>query len=118
MGNASQKHSLRDKPQRLGEKLRRIRDWHDLSQREMLDYLGYPEYHHAFISMWERGYREPPFIVLLRYARSVNVSTDVLIDDALDLALPANNRSVKRSETKPRVKGTKQKRKPPPQRTK
>jgi len=38
------------------------------------------------ISGYELGTREPPLPVLLRYARLVGVSTDVLIDD--DLVLP------------------------------
>jgi transcriptional regulator with XRE-family HTH domain len=37
------------------------------------------------ISEYERGKREPPLLVLLKYARLVKVSTDVLIDDKLDL---------------------------------
>jgi hypothetical protein len=43
------------------------------------------------ISRFETGTREPPYIVLLRYARVAGVSTDVLIDDDLDLSekLPA-----------------------------
>jgi len=38
------------------------------------------------ISGYELGTREPTLSVLLRYARLVGVSTDVLIDD--DLVLP------------------------------
>lgn len=39
----------------------------------------------------ERGEREPPLKLLLAYARMVGVSTDVLIDDDLDIPkkLPA-----------------------------
>jgi transcriptional regulator with XRE-family HTH domain len=37
------------------------------------------------ISAYELGEREPPLDVLLKYARCVGVSTDVLIDDELDL---------------------------------
>jgi transcriptional regulator with XRE-family HTH domain len=35
--------------------------------------------------MFEHGEREPTLIVLLRYARVAGVSTDILIDDDLDL---------------------------------
>ena len=38
------------------------------------------------VSEYEAGLREPNLIVLLRYARLVNVSTDVLIDDSLGLS--------------------------------
>jgi len=37
------------------------------------------------ISEYERGKREPPLLVLLKYARLAGVSTDVLIDDKLKL---------------------------------
>ncbi len=38
------------------------------------------------ISEYERGVREPPLPILLRYARLAGVPTEVLIDD--ELALP------------------------------
>jgi transcriptional regulator with XRE-family HTH domain len=37
------------------------------------------------LSAFERGLRQPPLVVLLKYARCVGISTDVLIDDELDL---------------------------------
>jgi transcriptional regulator with XRE-family HTH domain len=37
------------------------------------------------ISEYERGIREPPLPILLRYARLAAVPTEVLIDDDLDL---------------------------------
>jgi transcriptional regulator with XRE-family HTH domain len=37
------------------------------------------------ISEYERGKREPPLLVLLKYARLAGVSTDVLIDDKLNV---------------------------------
>jgi transcriptional regulator with XRE-family HTH domain len=37
------------------------------------------------ISDYERGEREPPLPILLRYARLAGVPTEVLIDDELDL---------------------------------
>jgi transcriptional regulator with XRE-family HTH domain len=82
----------RPRLKRLPEKLRQIRDRLGLSQTEMLHRLGVEDlitYHQ--ISRFESGTREPPYIVLLRYARVVGISTDVLIDDELDLPqkLPA-----------------------------
>jgi hypothetical protein len=42
------------------------------------------------------GTREPSLPTLLKYARSVGISTDVLIDDEIDLPtdLPANQKSL------------------------
>lgn len=79
----------------LPKKLRQIRDSLGLSQTGMLHQLGVEDlitYHQ--ISRFESGTREPPYIVLLRYARVVGVSTDVLIDDELDLPvkLPVKKR--------------------------
>lgn len=76
----------REKPARLGEKLVQIRSTLGLSQNELLGRLGLTErLNRDDISKYERGVREPSLLVLLRYARAVNVSTDVLIDDELDL---------------------------------
>ena len=37
------------------------------------------------ISRFETGQREPSLLMLLEYARLAGISTDVLIDDKLDL---------------------------------
>jgi transcriptional regulator with XRE-family HTH domain len=76
----------RFRTKRLGEKLRQIRDALGLSQSEMLRRLGFEdELWYTQVSAYETGRREPPLIILLEYARAANVSTDVLIDDKLDL---------------------------------
>jgi transcriptional regulator with XRE-family HTH domain len=85
----------RPRQERLAGKLLQIREALGLSQTEMLYRLGVEDlitYHQ--ISRFETGTREPPYIVLLRYARAVGVSTDVLIDDELDLPakLPAKRK--------------------------
>jgi transcriptional regulator with XRE-family HTH domain len=85
----------REKPARLGEKLLQIRNALGLSQNEILSRLGLTErLNRDDISKYERGVREPSLPVLLRYARVVGISTDVLIDDDLDLPakLPARSR--------------------------
>ena len=76
----------RIKPERLAKKLRQIRLALGLSQAEMWRHLGVQDII-AFkqISTYELGKREPPLIILLRYARAANISTDVLIDDDMDL---------------------------------
>jgi transcriptional regulator with XRE-family HTH domain len=82
----------RQRPERLAEKLLQIRSALGLSQSELLWRLGLGEViSYKKISDYERGEREPSLLILLQYARAVNVSTDVLIDDELDLPakLPA-----------------------------
>jgi transcriptional regulator with XRE-family HTH domain len=83
------------KPERLAEKLRQIREALGLSQSEMWRHLGVEDLIvFKQISAYELGKREPPLPILLEYARVANVSTDVLIDDRLDLPvkLPAKSR--------------------------
>lgn len=75
----------RPRPARLPEKLKSIRDRLKLSQGEMLRALGMTDYDRSVISGYELGSKEPPLPVLLKYARLARVSTDVLIDDILDL---------------------------------
>ena len=84
--------AARIRPERLPDKLRQIREALGLSQSEMLRRLGFEDVlDYKRISEYELGKNEPPLAVLLSYARAVNVSTDVLIDDWLDLPakLPA-----------------------------
>ena len=79
--------SYRSRPKKLGAKLKLIRTRLGLTQPEMIALLNVkdePLYPSA-ISEYERGKREPPLLVLLRYARLAGVSTDVLIDDKLSL---------------------------------
>ena len=74
------------KPKHLASKLRRIRLDLGLSQTEMAYRLGVADrIPREDISTFERGTREPPLPVLLRYARLIKSSVDVLIDDELDL---------------------------------
>ena len=84
MGRA--KRMERHAPERLGEKLLRIREAFDVSQAAFLERLGNPEMiTQKSISDYERGRREPPLLILLRYAQIAGVSTDVLINDSLEL---------------------------------
>jgi transcriptional regulator with XRE-family HTH domain len=78
--------SARLRPTRLAEKLRRIREAFGLSQNEMLRHLGLADLlYRSNISGFELGEREPPLLVLLRYAEAAGVWVDVLINDELDL---------------------------------
>ena len=94
MGSAKrlEKHS----PKRLGEKLRRIREAFNESQADFLTRMGNPDsILQGSISGYERGQREPPLLILLKYAQIANVYLDVLVDDSLDL--PPNLPSRKKS---------------------
>jgi transcriptional regulator with XRE-family HTH domain len=85
----------RQRPGRLADKLLQIRIALGLSQSELLRRLELEEaISYKKISDYERGEREPSLLILLQYARVANVSTDVLIDDGLDLPakLPAKSK--------------------------
>ena len=87
----------RQRPERLSEKLSQIRIALGLSQAEMLRRLQFEDaISYKKISDFERGSREPTLLIILRYARAVNVSVEALIDDELDL--PARLPSAKKSE--------------------
>lgn len=81
MGRAS-----RERPSRLGEKLLQIRNALGLSQDGMLRALGMSEhYGRHYISGFERGEREPPLTILLRYSKVARVWMNALVDDEIDL---------------------------------
>jgi transcriptional regulator with XRE-family HTH domain len=95
MGSAKRldKHA----PKRLSEKLLQIRESFGDSQAAFLERLGNPEaILQTSISAYERGRREPPLLILLKYARLANVYVDVLVDDKLDLpdTLPSKKKSL------------------------
>jgi transcriptional regulator with XRE-family HTH domain len=76
---------VRLRPKHLGKKLRQVREILGLSQVGMAEALDFPTVYPTNISGYETGKREPPYPVLLKYARLVGISTDLLIDDKLDL---------------------------------
>jgi transcriptional regulator with XRE-family HTH domain len=79
-------HKKRSKPERLAAKLLSIRQKLGLSQSQLAKRLAFkinrcvPR-----VSEFERGVREPDYPLLLSYARLIGISTDVLIDDNLNL---------------------------------
>jgi transcriptional regulator with XRE-family HTH domain len=74
------------KPLRLSAKLRVIRRNLHLSQGEIVEALEAADrIDRRDISAFERGVREPPLPILLRYARLAKVSVETLIDDKLTL---------------------------------
>jgi len=79
----------RTQPEKLKIKLKTVRLKMEVSQQRMAELLK----HYApneiivpgHISDFENGKREPSLPVLLAYAKLVAISTDVLIDDEIDL---------------------------------
>jgi len=83
MGRASRRRYL---PTRLGVKFLQIRSALNLTQESMLERLKLlPEITQSNISAYERGTKEPPIFVIIRYAEIANVWVDVLVKDSLDL---------------------------------
>lgn len=81
--------SARIIPKRLGEKLKRIRLKLNIETfEEMIIKLNCPEVplYPSGIYLFEVNKREPPLLVLLKYARLAGVAMDVLVDDELDFA--------------------------------
>ena len=76
-------------PSKLKSKLHHIRSILELTQEKMADclksYVPKAAIHPGHISQFESGEREPALPILLAYAKMVGVSTDVLINDELDL---------------------------------
>ncbi len=89
--------SSRPQPKRLGEKLWQIRAALNLTLEQLIERLNYTDspIYPTNISGMERGEREPPLILLLAYARLAGVSTDILIDDELELPAKLVSKSMR-----------------------
>lgn len=85
--------SNRIRPKRLGEKLLLIREEFRLTQEQIIERLDYnsSKLYPQNISGFENSDREPNLFILLAYARLAKISTDVLIDDNLDLPQNLNS---------------------------
>lgn len=99
----------RPKPARLAEKLLQIRQAFGDSQNGLIRRLGLTDtLTQSEISAYERGVREPPLYVILRYSEAARVWVNVLIDDATDLPkeLPSRrmNEGISRPTTSKRVR--------------
>jgi transcriptional regulator with XRE-family HTH domain len=74
----------RIRPDRIGTKLRQIRDSLGLSQSQIAKRLRLPEeFTRGLISNYENDEREPPLFVLLAYAREAGICLEVIVDDSL-----------------------------------
>jgi transcriptional regulator with XRE-family HTH domain len=83
-------------PKKLKNKLRHIRTILGLTQEQIAKNLRAftpkASIHPGHISQFESGQREPQLPVLLGYAKMMGISTDVLIDDELDLPVKLPSR--------------------------
>ena len=78
--------TARERPERLAEKLKQIREGLGLSQNEMLVRLGLEgKLSRTAISGYELGTSEPTLPTLLKYSRLAGIHMEVLADDGLDL---------------------------------
>jgi transcriptional regulator with XRE-family HTH domain len=76
----------RQKPLRLSEKLKAIREKLGLSQNELIRHMGLEDLlTREEVSAFERDTHEPNLLVLLAYSEVANVYVEVLIKDSLDL---------------------------------
>ena len=79
-------HAPREKVVRLPGKLLAIRQFLNLSQNQLIKYLNLEEkLTREDVSKFELGIREPSLPTLLKYARTMGISTDVLIDDEAEI---------------------------------
>lgn len=79
--------AARRRPQFLGKKLKELREHLNLSQGELVERFGLPDYiGRAEISDFENDVREPDLLILYAYARGAGISTDDLIDDKTKLS--------------------------------
>jgi transcriptional regulator with XRE-family HTH domain len=86
----------RRRPKFLGKKLRTIRQKLNLSQNGMLRHLDLDdEFSQSEISAYERGVREPPLHVILRYSQAARVWVNVLIDDTVELPSEFPNKEMR-----------------------
>jgi transcriptional regulator with XRE-family HTH domain len=81
--------SYRSRPKKLGAKLKLIRVRLGLTQAQTIERLNVKDepLRPTNISGYEHGKREPPLMVLLRYARIYGCTVDELIDDKMKLPI-------------------------------
>lgn len=75
-----------ERPVRLAEKLKAVREGLGLSQGGMVRVLGCEgKLAREDISKYERGVQTPSLLTLLAYAKAATITVDALIDDEVDL---------------------------------
>lgn len=103
---------MRRNPERLAEKLLRIRNSLGISQRGLIRQMSLTnDLTQAEVSMFESGRRVPSLLVLKEYADIAGVWLDVLVSDDLDLPedLPCapKNEGIKRKKAGQKGRGVK-----------
>jgi transcriptional regulator with XRE-family HTH domain len=71
--------------QRLGQKIRTLREQRGMTLMQMAVALGYPTHRHSYLSEIETGKRTPKGDFILKVADLFGVTTDQLMRDELDL---------------------------------
>ena len=69
--------------QKFGEKLRKLRNKHEMTLKELAVQLGLNA--HGYISEIESGKKKPTVEFVVNVARLFHVSTDQLLKDELDM---------------------------------
>lgn len=79
--------SHRSRPKKLGAKLKLIRTRLGLTQAQMIQKLAVKDepLRPASVSAYEKNLREPPLLVLLKYARLYGCTMEELVDDKMKL---------------------------------
>lgn len=88
----------RPQPDRLAEKLRRLRIQLGYTLEEMAQALSRVKKsppNKSHIHRFEAGIREPSLLVLLEYSRIAGVSLETLVDDELELPAKLSKKSTK-----------------------
>lgn len=88
----------RPQPDRLAEKLRRLRIRFGYTLEEMAQALSRVKKsppNKSHIHRFEAGIREPSLLVLLEYSRIAGVSLETLVDDELELPAKSPKKSAK-----------------------
>jgi transcriptional regulator with XRE-family HTH domain len=81
-------------PKRLGKKLKAIRMFKGWTLDQMANAVGKKGLsRRTRVYEWEQGIRQPDLPALLAYSRIIGISTDILIDDTLELNIPRANKT-------------------------
>lgn len=98
----------RPQPKKLKSKLRWIRSSLGITQEEMARLLKQNDaessLHSGYVADYESGKREPSLLALLAYGRISGISTDILIDDRLDLSQPSLSIQTRKQTTRKKSK--------------
>jgi transcriptional regulator with XRE-family HTH domain len=70
---------------RFGEKLRQIRQHHNITLKRLAAAMGYTT--HSYLSEIESGQKIPTVQFVLKLSRLFNISTDELLKDELEVEL-------------------------------